>query len=118
MIFCFAQDSEAVLEHLVTRGEAGRALALLRRPGVPQELSYKFAPALVAAAPAEAVDAWMAAQPALNPRHAHDHTILEQGCPVQRPVLLMSVAINLRLLWFIMLQRLSLQYEQVVVRRC
>jgi len=65
------QDSEAVLEHLVTRGEAGRALALLRRPGVPQELSYKFAPALVAAAPAEAVDAWMAAQPALNPRHAH-----------------------------------------------
>ena len=65
-----SQDSEAVLEHLVTRGEAGRALALLRRPGVPQELSYKFAPALVAAAPAEAVDAWMAAQPALNPRHA------------------------------------------------
>ena len=65
------QDSEAVLEHLVTRGEAGRALALLRRPGVPQELSYKFAPALVAAAPAETVDAWMAAQPALNPRRVH-----------------------------------------------
>ena len=69
MTISHAQDSEAVLEHLVTRGEAGRALALLRRPGVSQELSYKFAPALVAAAPAEAVDAWMAAQPALNPRH-------------------------------------------------
>ena len=68
-----------MLEHLVARGEAGRALALLRRPGVPQELTYKFSPALVAAAPAEAVEAWMAAQPALNPRRARDTVPAEHG---------------------------------------
>ena len=68
-----------MLEHLVARGDAGRALALLRRPGVPQELTYKFAPALVAAAPADAVDAWMAAQPALNPRHELDAVPSEHG---------------------------------------
>lgn len=57
-----AQDNEAVLEYLLQRGEAGRALAVLRRPGVSPELLYKFAPALVAAAPGATVDAWLAAQ--------------------------------------------------------
>jgi hypothetical protein len=33
-----------VLEYLLQRGEALKALAVLRRPGVSQELVYKFAP--------------------------------------------------------------------------
>ena len=64
----FSQDNEAVLEYLLQRGEATRALAVLRRPGVSPELLYKFAPALVAAAPGPTVDAWLAAQPPLEPR--------------------------------------------------
>ena len=39
------QDNETVLEYLLQRGEALKALAVLRRPGVSQELVYKFAPA-------------------------------------------------------------------------
>ena len=38
------QDNETVLEYLLQRGEALKALAVLRRPGVSQELVYKFAP--------------------------------------------------------------------------
>lgn len=57
-------------EHLVSRGEAGRALALLRRPDTPRELAYKFAPALMAAAPRATVDFCIAAQPPLDPRCA------------------------------------------------
>jgi hypothetical protein len=59
-----------VLEYLLQRREAGRALAVLRRPGVSPELLYKFAPALVAAAPGPTVDAWLAAQarPPRRPR--------------------------------------------------
>jgi hypothetical protein len=41
---CCAQDNETVLEYLIQRGEALKALAVLRRPGVSQELVYKFAP--------------------------------------------------------------------------
>lgn len=64
------------MEHLVARGDAGRALALLRLPGTPRELAYKFAPALMAASPSAAVDAWLAAQPPLDPRCA----FLFRGC--------------------------------------
>ena len=49
------------------RGEAERALPVLRRPGVSQELWYKFAPTLMLLAPAQTVDAWMTAQPPLDP---------------------------------------------------
>jgi hypothetical protein len=38
------QDNETVLEYLLQRGEAAKALAVLRRPNVSQELAYKFAP--------------------------------------------------------------------------
>ena len=41
------QDNETVLEYLLQRGEALKALAVLRRPGVSQELVYKFAPVLL-----------------------------------------------------------------------
>ena len=49
------QDAEAVLELLVQRGEAGRALAVLRQPHLSRELAYKFAPPLMAAGPAATV---------------------------------------------------------------
>ena len=49
------QDSEAVLELLVQRGEVSRALAVLRQPSLSRELIYKFAPPLMAAAPADTV---------------------------------------------------------------
>ncbi len=48
--------------------QAQRALEVLRRPSVSQELHYKFAPALVALAPQLTVQAWMDAQPPLEPR--------------------------------------------------
>lgn len=48
--------------------QAQRALEVLRRPSVSQELHYKFAPALVALAPELTVQAWMDAQPPLEPR--------------------------------------------------
>lgn len=41
---CILQDNETVLEYLLQRGEAAKALAVLRRPNVSQELAYKFAP--------------------------------------------------------------------------
>ena len=49
------QDAEAVLELLVQRGESHKALAVLRQPNLSRELIYKFAPALMAAAPADTV---------------------------------------------------------------
>ena len=61
------QDWESVVEYLMQRGEAERALPVLRRPGVSQELWYKFAPALMALAPTLTVEAWMASQPPLEP---------------------------------------------------
>lgn len=61
-------DSEAVLEHLLAAGEAERALEVLRKPSVSDELTYKFAPALVAAAPEATIQAWIDAYPPLNPR--------------------------------------------------
>ena len=49
------QDAEAVLELLVQRGEARKALAVLRQPNLSPELAYKFAPPLMAAAPSDTV---------------------------------------------------------------
>ncbi|KAK9814445.1 hypothetical protein WJX72_006013 [[Myrmecia] bisecta] len=64
----YRHDNEAVVEYLMARGEASRALAVLRHPNVSQELFYKFAPVLMASAPRETVDAWMTGVPALDPR--------------------------------------------------
>ncbi|KAL6750360.1 hypothetical protein V8C86DRAFT_2814246 [Haematococcus lacustris] len=63
------QDHEAVLEALLQRpGGASRALAVLRKPSCAPALTYRFAPALVAAAPQETVDHLIAARPPLEPR--------------------------------------------------
>ena len=43
---------------------------MLRKPSVSPELAYKFAPALMALAPAAAVRSWMEASPPLDPRRA------------------------------------------------
>lgn len=51
-----------------TDPQAERALEVLRRPSVSAELYYKFAPALVAQAPALTVQAWIDVQPPLEPR--------------------------------------------------
>ena len=71
MIDCLCvQDWEAVVEYLMQKGDAEQALPVLRRPGVSQELWYKFAPALMLLSPGPTVDAWMTAQPPLDPpRH-------------------------------------------------
>ena len=61
-------DYEAVLELLVQRGEAERALEVLRKPSVNTELAYRYAPALVALAPAQTVQAWLETSPPLDPR--------------------------------------------------
>ena len=65
------------------RGEAERALPVLRRPGVSQELWYKFAPALMLLAPGPTVDAWMTAQPPLDPPRYDCFTI---PCPLTLPI--------------------------------
>lgn len=41
---------------------------MLRKPSVPRELTYRFAPGLLVAAPEAAVDLFVAAQPPLEPR--------------------------------------------------
>jgi hypothetical protein len=49
------------------RGDAARAVAVLRRPNVPPELHYSVAPRLFALAPRAAVDLWLAAGDTLDP---------------------------------------------------
>jgi hypothetical protein len=49
------------------RGDAPRAVAVLRRPNVPPELHYSVAPRLFALAPRAAVDLWLAAGDLLDP---------------------------------------------------
>ncbi|KAL4539605.1 hypothetical protein Ndes2437B_g02032 [Nannochloris sp. 'desiccata'] len=61
-------DHETVLELLVQRGEAERALEVLRKPSVSPELAYRYAPSLVSLAPAQTVQAWIEASPPLDPR--------------------------------------------------
>ena len=91
-------DAEAVLDHLLCGGGGGgdderggggggglqassaatpptaasAALAVLRSPGTPAALHYKYGPTLMAACPDAAVDAWLAVEaggaPPLDPR--------------------------------------------------
>ncbi|KXZ53919.1 hypothetical protein GPECTOR_6g837 [Gonium pectorale] len=61
-----------------------RALTVLRSPSVSRELLYKFAPALVAAAAEEAVDAFIAERPPLDPRRLLP-ALLRYGEPESEP---------------------------------
>jgi hypothetical protein len=61
-------DHETVLELLVQRREAERALEVLRKPSVSPELAYRYAPSLVSLAPAQTIQAWIEASPPLDPR--------------------------------------------------
>lgn len=61
-------DHEATLELLVQRGEAERAMDVLRKPSVNVELAYRYAPALVALAPAQTVQSWIESTRPLDPR--------------------------------------------------
>ena len=61
-------DFEMVLEILMQQGQAERALEVLRKPSVSPELAYRYAPALVAIAPAQTVQSWIEASPPLDPR--------------------------------------------------
>ncbi len=60
-------DLSRVTPRVQARGDAARAVAVLRRPAVPPELHYSVAPRLFALAPRAAVDLWLAAGDALEP---------------------------------------------------
>ena len=58
--------------HLVAScTQALKDLEVLRKPSVSPELFYKFATGLVTLAPGPTVQAWMDAQPPLDPRSVH-----------------------------------------------
>lgn len=61
-------DHESVIAHHVRADDPLKALAVLRRPSIPPELHYKFAPTLMAKAPRETVDAWLAMGTQLDAR--------------------------------------------------
>ncbi|KAG0626001.1 hypothetical protein M758_2G095100 [Ceratodon purpureus] len=62
------EQYETLIHHFVQQGEARKALAVLRKPSVPPELQYKFAPALIMLDPHETVKAWTSTGLNLNPR--------------------------------------------------
>ncbi|KAL4292984.1 hypothetical protein AHAS_Ahas18G0082700 [Arachis hypogaea] len=58
---------EIVVHHYIQQGEAKKALEVLQKPSVPEDLQYKFAPDLIALDAYETVESWMATKN-LNPR--------------------------------------------------
>ncbi|XP_021283563.1 vacuolar protein sorting-associated protein 18 homolog [Herrania umbratica] len=61
------QQYEIVVHHYIQQGEAKKALEVLRKPVVPIDLQYKFAPDLITLDAYETVESWMASN-SLNPR--------------------------------------------------
>ncbi|GLT27433.1 hypothetical protein SLA2020_024300 [Shorea laevis] len=61
------EQHEIVVHHYIQQGEAKKALEVLRKPSVPVDLQYKFAPDLIALDAYETVESWMASNN-LNPR--------------------------------------------------
>lgn len=61
------EQYEIVVHHYIQQGEAKKALEVLRKPAVPVDLQYKFAPDLIALDAYETVESWMASNN-LNPR--------------------------------------------------
>ncbi|OMO98799.1 hypothetical protein COLO4_13682 [Corchorus olitorius] len=61
------EQYEIVIHHYIQQGEAKKALEVLRKPAVPVDLQYKFAPDLITLDAYETVESWMASN-SLNPR--------------------------------------------------
>ncbi|KAK6282037.1 hypothetical protein POUND7_015862 [Theobroma cacao] len=61
------EQYEIVVHHYIQQGEAKKALEVLRKPVVPIDLQYKFAPDLITLDAYETVESWMASNN-LNPR--------------------------------------------------
>lgn len=58
---------EIVVHHYIQQGEAKKALEVLRRPNVPLDLQYKFAPDLIMLDAYETTESWQSSEK-LNPR--------------------------------------------------
>lgn len=61
------EQHEIVIHYYIQQGEAKKALEVLRKPAVPIDLQYKFAPDLITLDAYETVEFWMASNN-LNPR--------------------------------------------------
>ncbi|KAE8662302.1 Detected protein of confused Function [Hibiscus syriacus] len=61
------EQHEIVIHYHIQQGEAKKALEVLRKPAVPVDLQYKFAPDLITLDAYETVESWMASNN-LNPR--------------------------------------------------
>ncbi|KAL4308069.1 hypothetical protein GQ457_01G001460 [Hibiscus cannabinus] len=61
------EQHEIVIHYYIQQGEAKKALEVLRKPAVPVDLQYKFAPDLITLDAYETVESWMASNN-LNPR--------------------------------------------------
>ncbi|KAL9453512.1 hypothetical protein AB3S75_009170 [Citrus x aurantiifolia] len=61
------EQHEIVVHHYIQQGEAKKALQMLRKPAVPIDLQYKFAPDLIMLDAYETVESWMTTNN-LNPR--------------------------------------------------
>ncbi|XP_048594188.1 vacuolar sorting protein 18-like [Brassica napus] len=61
------EQYEIVIHHYIQQGEAKKALEVLQKSSVSEELQYKFAPELIMLDAYETVEAWMANKN-LNPR--------------------------------------------------
>ncbi|XWS68577.1 hypothetical protein CRYUN_Cryun04dG0102200 [Craigia yunnanensis] len=61
------EQYEIVVHYYIQQGEAKKALEVLRKPAVPIDLQYKFAPDLITLDAYETVESWMASNN-LNPR--------------------------------------------------
>ncbi|TYH29537.1 hypothetical protein ES288_A01G020400v1 [Gossypium darwinii] len=61
------EQHEIVIHYYIQQGEAKKALEVLRKPAVPIDLQYKFAPDLITLDAYETVEFWMASKN-LNPR--------------------------------------------------
>lgn len=61
------EQYEIVVHHYIQQGEAKKALEVLRKPAVPIDLQYKFAPDLIMLDAYETVESWMTTKD-LNPR--------------------------------------------------
>ncbi|MCO5603326.1 hypothetical protein L7F22_057476 [Adiantum nelumboides] len=61
------EQHETVIHHHIQRGDAKKALGVLRKPNTSPELQYKFAPDLIMLDPYETVEFWMT-KDNLNPR--------------------------------------------------